>query len=179
MNNNIRIKSDRETFIMERSMIRVFLFNSGLASIRKESIRMYNRDVEIREAVMAGERALSSLRNAEKSLKSARGWGFYDILGGGTISGLVKHKKVGDARDSLYRAQADLEAFSRELADVRDIQSLRIEIGDFLTFADFFFDGFFADVMVQSKLNKAQDEISAAIRRVENLLGQLRRYGGH
>ena len=84
--------------------------------------------------------------------------------------------RIGDAKSSLDRAKFDLERFSRELSDVRDIQGLNVEIGDFLTFADFFFDGFIADMMVQSKIRKAQDEIDDAINRVEALLGRLRGY---
>ena len=84
--------------------------------------------------------------------------------------------KIGDAKSSLNRAKYDLERFGRELSDVRDIQGLNVEIGDFLTFADFFFDGFIADMMVQSKIRKAQDQIDDAIDRVETLLGRLRRY---
>ena len=98
------------------------------------------------------------------------------IVGGG-ISGLIKHMKIGDARSSLNRAKADLERFSRELSDVRDLQGLRIDIGDFLTFADFFFDGFLADIMVQSRIRQAMDNLDDAIRRVANVLDQLKRYG--
>ena len=137
---------------------------------------MYNRNSEIREAIEAGERALSSLQDAKNSLGSARGWGLFDLFGGGAISGMVKHMKIGDARQSLNQAKADLERFGRELSDVQDLQGLNIEIGDFLTFADFFFDGFLADMMVQSKIRQAQDDIDNAIYRVENLLRQLKTY---
>ena len=135
---------------------------------------MYNKELEIREAINAGERALRSLQDAKSSLNSARGWGILDILGGRGLSGLIKHVKIGDARSSLDQAKADLECFSRELSDVREIQGLEIEIGDFLTFADFFFDGFLADIMVQSKIRQAQDQIDYAIDRVQNMLGRLR-----
>lgn len=135
---------------------------------------MYNRDLEIREAIEAGERALHSLRDAKSSLSSARGWGVVDIFGGRGLSGLIKHVKIGDAKSSLNRAKADLDRFSRELSDVRDIQGLNIEVGDFLTFADFFFDGFIADIMVQSRIRAAQDNIDDAIYRVENLLRRLK-----
>jgi len=137
---------------------------------------MYNREFEIREAIEAGERALRSLRDAKSSLGSARGWGMIDMFGGRGLSGLIKHVKIGDARSSLNRAKADLDRFSRELSDVREIQGLDIEIGDFLTFADFFFDGFLADIMVQSKIRQAQNKIDDAIDRVETLLERLRRY---
>lgn len=36
---------------------------------------VYDRDKEVREAEIAGERALSSLREADKQLGSARNWG--------------------------------------------------------------------------------------------------------
>ena len=137
---------------------------------------MYNRDREIREAVEAGERALRSLKEAKRSLGSARGWGIIDMFGGRGVSGLLKHVKIGDARSSLNRAKDDLDRFRRELYDVRDIQGLDIEVGNFLTFADFFFDGFLADVMVQSRIRKAQRKIDDAIDRVEELLEKLRMY---
>ena len=145
---------------------------------------MYNRNIEIREAIEAGERALVSLQDARESLGSARNWGLLDLLGGRSISGLVKHVKIDNARQSLNRAKADLNRFSKELSDVRDLQGLNIEIGDFLTFADFFFDGFadfffdgfLADIVVQSKIRQAQDRIDDAICRVESVLRQLRNY---
>ncbi len=137
---------------------------------------MYNRELEVREAYAAGERALRSLEDARDSLGSARTWGIFDIFGGGGLSGLIKHAKIGDARKSLARAKEDLDRFGRELSDVREIRNLHIEIGDFLTFADFFFDGFIADMMVQSKIRRMQEEIDQAIMRVQEMLGILRTY---
>ena len=99
-----------------------------------------------------------------------------DLFGGRGLSGLIKHVKIGDAKSSLNRAKADLARFGRELSDVREIQGLDIEIGDFLTFADFFFDGFLADIMVQSKIRQARDKIDDAIDRVDALIVRLRRY---
>ena len=88
----------------------------------------------------------------------------------------MKHVKIDNARQSLNRAKPDLDRFSKELTDIRDLQGLNIEIGDFLTFADFFFDGFLADIVVQSKIRQAQDRIDDAICRVESVLRQLRNY---
>ena len=164
---------------MATAVVEVFFYTISLSinavkTAGKERA-MYNR--EIQEAIDAGESALRSLKEARESLGSARGWGLLDIFGGGTISGLVKHMKVTDARNSLDKAKADLEQFRTELADVQDIQGLDVQIGDFLTFADFFFDGFLADIMVQSKIKKGQEDIDNAIRRVEDLLIRLRTYG--
>jgi len=134
----------------------------------------YDMDREVQEAIDAGEQALRSLRTAKEKLNSAGHWGLLDIFGGDTISGLMKHKKIGDAERYIDDAKRDLRCFSRELGDVRGIENLNINVGDFLTFADFFFDGFLADVMVQSKINNAKKQVDEAIRRVEGVLVKLR-----
>ena len=84
--------------------------------------------------------------------------------------------QIAPCGHTMYRGGKGKEQdmYSRELSDVQDLQGINIEIGDFLTFADFFFDGFLADIMVQSKIRKAQDDIDNAIYRVESLLGRLK-----
>lgn len=125
---------------------------------------------EVREARAAGIRALNSLRQAQRCLDSARGWGVLDILGGGLITNLVKHSKLSDAQRCVDQARYDLDVFRRELADVNvpDVQ-----IDGFLSFADFFFDGFLADFMVQSRINESRARLEDACRRVEDVLRML------
>ena len=130
---------------------------------------------EVREAVAAGERALGSLRNAQKCLDGAKNWGIVDMLGGGLVSSLVKRSKMDDAAGYMEEAKADLRKFQKELRDVSVSMDLRMELGSFLTFADVFFDNLFVDVMVQSKINEARDQVDEAIARVESLLVDLRR----
>ena len=89
---------------------------------------------------------------------------------------MVKHSKINDASSFLERAKMDLKTFQRELKDVPDFAGLGIEIGGFLSFADFFLDGFLADCMVQSKINDAKRQVDSAVIQVERLLGQLRAY---
>ena len=137
---------------------------------------VYDRNKEIREAIRAGERALDSLKEANRQLNSAGNWGLVDIFGGNTISGLVKHMKVNNASRCVDDARRDLAVFRDELGDIRDIEGLNVDIDGFLTFADFFFDGFVADIFVQSKIRKGQQEVKEAIRRVEDILQALRRY---
>lgn len=99
-----------------------------------------------------------------------------DIFGGDTISGIVKHMKVSNANKYIEDAKRDLMAFRDELGDIRDIEGLNIDIGGFLTFADFFFDGLIADIFVQSKINDARRQVKEAIAKVEGILRQLRAY---
>ena len=125
---------------------------------------------EIREAREAGIRALNSLRRAQKYLDSDRGWGIYDILGGGMISSLIKHSKLGDAQRCIEQAQADLDEFRQELMDV-DLPWVQAD--NFLSFADCFFDNFLADFMVQQRINEARRRVEEACLRVEDALRRL------
>ena len=51
---------------------------------------------------------------------------------------------------------------------------LNVEIDGFLTFADFFFDGLLADLLVQSKISDAKQAVDNAIFRVDSILARLR-----
>ena len=131
---------------------------------------------EVKEAIDAGREALRCLDRAKDCLSSAKNWGLFDILGGDFIATFVKHSKMNRANEEIQNARIALQKFQRELMDVENIPEFNINTGDFLSFADFFFDGFIADMMVQSKIRRAQDQIDDAIDRVETLLGRLRRY---
>ena len=130
-----------------------------------------NMNVEIREAIESGARALNSLRQAQEHLEGARGWGMLDMVGGGFLSTMLKQNKMEKAQSCIQQAQDDLRCFSRELQDV-DMPS--VELGGFITFADYFFDGFLADFMVQQKINQAREQVAQAIDRVEAILRELR-----
>ena len=129
----------------------------------------------MKEALDAGERALSSLRKAQGKLNSAGNWGLLDMFGGGLFSTIMKRSKMDDAQQLMEAAKSDLKRFQRELKDVNIPLDLRMEVGSFLSFADFFFDGFVADYLVQSKISEAKEQVSDAIIRVEQILNELRR----
>ena len=130
--------------------------------------------IEIREAIAAGERALSSLYVAQDKLNSARGWGIFDMLGGGFIADLIKHSKMEEASKSMEEAKYSLQRFRKELSDVNGNFNLQLNIGGFLSFADFFFDGFVADYLIQSKISDAKEQVSDAIYKVESILKELK-----
>ena len=70
------------------------------------------------------------------------------MFGGGMFSTMIKQSKINDARGELEAARYALRSFEKELQDVSRAVDLRIDIGSFLSFADFFFDNFFVDWMV-------------------------------
>lgn len=125
---------------------------------------------ERQEAIYAGRCALESLREARNEISKAKNWGLLDILGGGFVSTLMKHSKVNNAKSCMERARYDLRRFNSELRDLH--LDVNMEIGDILTFFDFM-DSFLADILVQSRLNNAANEIDRAIRRVQNILNSI------
>jgi hypothetical protein len=78
---------------------------------------------------------------------------------------------MSEAEREIELAKRSLQKFSRELRDVAGYSS--IHINEFLTFADFFFDGLVADFLVQSQISNAKRQCDDAIRQVEGIRGNL------
>ncbi|NME44917.1 hypothetical protein HF861_08475 [Faecalicoccus pleomorphus] len=131
---------------------------------------------EIQEAIQAANHALACLSQADAYLQSAKNWGLFDMLGGGVLTTFFKHSKMDDARYEMERAKRALQDFRKELADVDQRLHLSLEIGDFLTFADYFFDGLIADWLVQSKIQYAKAQVENAIIQVRQIREDLLRY---
>ena len=128
---------------------------------------------EVREAVAAGRSALASLEEAADALDSASRWGLFDLVLGGPISSLAKHARLGDAREALERARADLYAFTRELSDVRGIEELRVIVGGVASALDVLVDNPFVDLYVQKRISDAEDNVAAAITATKTVLARL------
>ena len=135
----------------------------------------YYQEKEVREALAAGQEALDYLNRARESLNSAGNWGLLDLFGGGLLSTFVKHSKMNDAEGLIQQARSALQRFQRELMDVDNVAEFHIETGDFLSFADYFFDGFIADWLGQSRISDAKRQVDNGIRRVKYIMDQLRR----
>ena len=135
----------------------------------------YDIEKEKREAIEAGHRALNSLSTAKENLNSAKNWGLVDMFGGGFFSTMAKQSKMNQAKQNMEQAKWDLKNFNKELEDVNISCQLHIETGDFLSFADWFFDGFIVDWLVQERIGQASQQVEQAIRRVEEILRELQR----
>lgn len=133
----------------------------------------YNVEKEKREAIEAGQRALNNLHTARENLNSAKNWGLVDMFGGGFFTTMMKQSRMDQAKRNMDLAKLALRNFSKELNDVNIACNLNLDMGDFLTFVDYFFDGFAVDWMVQDRINKARNQVEEAIQRVEHALNQL------
>ena len=135
----------------------------------------YDDNKERMEAIRAGERARNSLTNALDALNSARGWGIYDLLGGGMVSTFIKHSKMDKASDYLEQAKQDIIALSDEVNDVKGLENINLSTRDFWGFSDWFFDSFLSDWIVQDRINDARRQVEFAIQQLDSILAKLRK----
>ena len=103
-----------------------------------------------------------------ETLDNAEGWSTWDVMGGGLMADLAKYEELDNAQKQVEQLQVELRRFKTELSDVEITADLQVTVDNFLKFADFFFDGLFADWAVLDHINQAQS-------RVENTKGQIKR----
>ena len=134
---------------------------------REEKIR------EVDEALMAGDAALSALSRAESSLNGARGFGIWDMLGGGFVSGLLKHSQMDDAQKYVNEANSALRRFQKELSDI----NIRIDYGvsfEGITKAfDIFCDNLLVDALIQSRIRDTQKNLAQTKQQVQSAIAML------
>lgn len=135
--------------------------------------RLENEIKELDEAIQAGEVALATVYGIIDELDSAEGWGTWDLLGGGLISDLAKHSHLDDAQEQVEQLQDQLRSFKTELADVAVEADLQVSIDGFLRFADYFFDGLFADWTVLDRIKTSSDQVKATCSKVISVTDKL------
>lgn len=158
---------------------------------KKEAIRADNPEIgqlemaiiernkllkELKEALDAGNKALSITDAILEKLGEASDWGTWDLLGGGLIADMAKHSTLDDAQILVGNLQNQLHRFKTELADVKIQSDLQISIEGFSRFADYFFDGIFADWSILNKIdasieqvNHTRTQIRGAVRKLEDM----------
>lgn len=135
---------------------------------------LQNAAREIDEAIAAGRAAADALGSAGDALRGARSWGVFDMVGGGLIATYAKHSNIDKGRMWAERAQQHLRHFARELEDVAlSGKDLAVDVGDFLRFSDYFFDGLIVDWMVQRRILEAMERVESTRRSVGRLLVDL------
>jgi len=147
-------------------------------SLMELTERIADADIELRElgeAWAAGDEALEGLEFIQKSLDSARGWGVYDLLGGGLVATAIKHSRMDRAKEAMGEVTQDLEIFRDELSDVNRDWKPSLEISNLDKFGDYLLDGLIFDWIVQGKINKSLNSCKRTISTVKGVLGQLQR----
>lgn len=133
---------------------------------------------EINEALEVGKQVLDVIEDILSSLEDAKGWGVYDIVGGGTLSNLAKHSYLDQANEQAEQLNRLIERFKTELVDIKLTTNIQIEMDSFTKFADFFLDGFYIDWVVQSKITEAMCSVEQVRNQVREILNQLQQTRG-
>lgn len=107
------------------------------------------------------------LEEAEQQFTSAKDWGFFDMIGGGFLTNLIKHTKLNKAAECMNEINSLLRDLERELKDVKFTTDYSMNTMTFATFADFLFDGILADCYMQSKIMDSLDQVRELRYRLE------------
>lgn len=133
-------------------------------------------DKEAREAFEAGTTAQQHLTGAAQLLDSARSWSAWDTFGGGDFfSSMAKHQRLDSVAAELRRADAALQSFTRELADLHLEGIEAVNIGPMMRTFDVWFDNIFTDLAVRRRIIDAQAQVADTSRRVDQVLQDLQR----
>lgn len=148
-----------------------------ILEMERQIAAIENRRKEVKEAISAGERARSIAEETLEGLQSAKNWGMVDLIGGGIMSDVIKYDKLKSVKDRTSALQMALRTFRTELSDVssRIEGPLQVEVGEFLHFADYFFDGIFTDWMVYDKIKVSKERAEQTYSQIQGILEQLRK----
>lgn len=136
-------------------------------------VSLKSQEKELREAISAGTAARYTADDIMSALDSAEGWGTWDLFGGGLIADLAKHGELDEAQSMIEQLQSQLRRFKTELADVTVQADFQVNVDGFLRFADYFFDGLFADWAVMDRIGRAKEQVDRTMAQIAGVLRQL------
>lgn len=128
---------------------------------------------EITEAIQAGLELTNSLEEVISELSSAKGWGIYDMVGGGLISTAIKHQHMDKAQRNYETVKIKITSFEKELKDVNDLSIEYNILGTALLTFDYIFDSLFVDWLVQSKISKNKRNMEELYNQVGQIIQDL------
>ena len=129
---------------------------------------------EIQEAISTAHSALGTADSVLSELEDADGWNTWDMLGGGgIITHMAKHNHLDEALEKVEQLQGKLRRFKTELADIDIHADMQVSIDGFLRFADYFFDGLFADWAVGDKISESQSSVQKVKGQISSALSKL------
>lgn len=144
-----------------------------IVELEKQLAEAESAKEEITEAVSAAKRADRSVSAVLENLSHAEEWASWDIIGGGMIADRAKQDKLDAAQNSVEVLQVDLRLLKAELADIAENAEIRVDIEGFLRFADWFFDGIFADYSILQRIDEAKEKIYDIKNKIKQIISHL------
>jgi len=129
---------------------------------------------ELEEAITAGHQALHTVTEVLDSLDDADGWATWDTFGGGGfLTDMMKHEHLDEAQVKINQLQVELRKLKTELADVEIHADIQVQVEEFLKFADYFFDGLFADWTVMDRIDESIEQVKHTKSEILAVIGKL------
>lgn len=144
----------------------------GAGEIREleaEMADLEGKRTELLEAIAAGETARATCRAVVAALDDAGEGTAWDMLG----SDASKRGHLDDAQELVNKLQAQLNKFRNEVTDVAVRENIHVSMGSFTRFADFFFDGLFAEWAVKEHIQSALEQAEQTLEQIEDILRNL------
>lgn len=127
------------------------------------------------EAVDAGRQAQDAADGVLSEISDADSWSTWDMLVGGRITHVEKHSHLDSAQDLVWKLQERLRKFKTELVDVKIQADIKVKVDGFLRFADYFFDGLFADWAVKDHIDDSSNAIYKVKGQIATVMNRLSR----
>lgn len=128
---------------------------------------------EVQEAAEAGEKALKTADEIMDTLESADSWSTLDMIGGGILVDMEKYEELDKVQELVELLQKELHQLKAELADITIRTDITIQADGFLQFADYFFDGFFADLTVKKQIKLSKEQAENTKGRIQMVMARL------
>jgi DNA repair exonuclease SbcCD ATPase subunit len=167
------ILKEKERLIHDQDSV----WSEELYTIAEKEAELTSNLKEYQEAIHAGKSSVNALDQAVQSLEKVEGWATWDMVGGGMISTAIKHSHVDDSKQHVHYAQNRLRHFQDELADIERHFQIKFDMGNLLTFADYFFDGLIVDWVVRGKIKDSLEQTKQARYQVSSFIKQLEDQG--
>ena len=169
-----RLKKQREQFLIRSNTKDSY----RLREIINKMDRSTRLQIDISEALAAGQTLMHNLDQMIHLLKTARNWGRWDMQGGnsGRVYKRRKYSNIDRAKQVAYAIQNVMKSFEREVADVySDFNGLnaKFDLDRFNGFTDVFFDNLISDWIVQQKIVNSLNNVKSIHDRVIRVLKAL------
>ncbi len=134
---------------------------------------LHSQELDLEDALAAGNAALCAVSNLTESLRGAEELGTLDLLGGGKFIDGAKQEKLDDIQKNIEALQVELQRFNKELADVPIRANIQSSMDAMLQFSDRFFENLFADAEALEKIKQARLQVDLTRDQVLGVLRQL------
>ncbi len=145
-----------------------------ILQMEEEIAHLQKQQAEIDEALAAGRQASGIADSILDELNSADSWNTWDMFGGGgLITHIAKHDHLDGAQAMVESLQSALRNFKTELADIDIRADMQVNVDGFLRFADYFFDGLFADWAVAEQISASYSAVQETASKIERTVDRL------